>query len=202
MAMNRKREILRRATEVFEHQGVARTSMEDIANAVGIKREGIYYYFKSRGDILLEIILPQSNSLVLGLRRIMDSRMSRVEKLHAAIQSHLDAFNPAYLEMSVALREDHFVRDDKKLRELKRIWDTYGALWTELIAEGQEEAVFKPGLDPKLVAFGLLGMCNWVSRWYDPNKGDISISDVIETFSTMAATGILVPDDVSPGAAS
>ncbi len=202
MAMNRKREILRRATEVFEHQGVARTSMEDIANAVGIKREGIYYYFKSRGDILLEIILPQSNSLVLGLKRIMDSRMGRMDMLHAAIQSHLDAFNPAYLEMSVALREDHFVRDDKKLRELKRIWDAYSAMWSELISEGQEEGVFKPGLDPKLVAFGLLGMCNWVSRWYDPNKGDFSISDVIETFSTMAATGILAPDAVPSGETS
>jgi len=189
--MSRRREILRRATEVFEHQGVARTSMEDIANAVGIKREGIYYYFKSRGDILIEIILPQSNSLATNMQRILDSRMSVREKLHAVIQNHLDAFNPAYLEMSIALREDHFVRDDKKLRELKRIWDHYGEMWTALVAEGQADGTFKAHLNPKLVAFGLLGMCNWVSRWYDPNKGDVTIPELIETFSTMAATGIV-----------
>ena len=194
----RRREILRRATEVFEQQGVARTSMEDIANAVGIKREGIYYYFKSRGDILLEIILPQSNTLALNLKHILDSRMTRVEKLHAAIKSHLDAFNPAYLEMSVALREDHFVRDDKKLGELKRTWDTYNEMWTALIAEGQEEGVFKNGMNPKLVAFGLLGMCNWVSRWYDPNKGSLTITDLIDTFSTMSMTGILADPGTEP----
>ncbi len=192
--MSRKREILRRATEVFESQGVARTSMEDIASAVGIKREGIYYYFKNRGDILLEIILPQSNSLSMNLQRILDSNMDSAKKLRAAIQSHLDAFNPAYLEMSVALREDHMISNDVKLRELKRTWDTYNGLWTRLIAEGQSAGVFKSGMDPKLVAFGLLGMCNWVSRWYDPNKGDLTIAEVINTFSTIATSGIVNDD--------
>ena len=168
--------------------------MEDIASAVGIKREGIYYYFKSRGDILLEIILPQSNSLVLSLKRILDSRTNCVGKLHSAIQSHLDAFNPAYLEMSVALREDHMIRDDKKLRELKRTWDAYNDLWIELVVEGQREGVFKPKMNPKLVTFGLLGMCNWVSRWYDPNKGDLTIAEVIDTFSTIATSGIVAGD--------
>ena len=41
--MSRKREILRRAAEIFERKGVSDTSIEDIAKAVGIKREGIYY---------------------------------------------------------------------------------------------------------------------------------------------------------------
>ncbi len=39
--MSRRIQILRRATEVFERQGVNRTSIEDIANAVGIKRENL-----------------------------------------------------------------------------------------------------------------------------------------------------------------
>ena len=40
--MSRRMEILRRATEVFERRGVNRTSIEDIAKAVGIKREAVY----------------------------------------------------------------------------------------------------------------------------------------------------------------
>ncbi|MBI2235429.1 MAG: TetR/AcrR family transcriptional regulator, partial [Magnetospirillum sp.] len=136
--MSRRIQILRRATEMFERQGVSRTSIEDIANAVGIKREGVYYYFKSRADILLKIILPQSTSLVMALTAIINSNQSASAKLEAAIRSHLDRFNPSYLEMTVALREDHFLEDEGKAAELRNVWNEYTRLWTRLIVEGQE----------------------------------------------------------------
>lgn len=183
---------MRRAAEVFERKGVADTSMEDIARAVGIKREGVYYYFKSRGDILVEIILPQSVSLHRNLERICDSRMGSENKLHAAIQNHLDAFNPAYLEMSVALRESHFTSSDAKLSEIRKIWDSYGELWTRLVTEGRDGGEFRADLDPKMVAFGLLGMCNWVSRWYDPDKS-VSIAEIVETYFALATGGLKAP---------
>ncbi len=164
--------------------------MEDIAQAAGIKREGVYYYFKSRGDILLEVILPQSKSLHRNLERICRSSMSPVEKLHGAIENHLDAFNPAYLEMSVALRETHFTTNDEKQREIRQLWDSYSNLWTGLVAEGQEKGTFKPDLDPKMVAFGLLGMCNWVSRWYDPSK-NTTIEEIVETYFSLATSGVV-----------
>ncbi len=191
--MNRRTEILRRAAEVFARQGVAQTSMEDIARAVGIKREGVYYYFRNRGDILLEIILPQSNSLLKNLQNIVQSNRTSGEKLRAAIESHLDAYNPSYLEMSVALRENHFVDDHRKLDDLKTVWDTYGGLWVALIEEGQAAGQLRREIDAKLAAFGLLGMCNWVSRWYDPH-GEVPIHKVAESFFLMASTGLTVPD--------
>ena len=80
--MSRRAEIIRRATEVFERQGVNRTSFEDIAQAVGIKREAIYYYFKSRAELLLEVILPQSVALLNNIRLIQRTQLSSREKLH------------------------------------------------------------------------------------------------------------------------
>lgn len=196
--MNRKMQIVRRAAEIFMRKGVGQTSMEDIAGAVGIRREGLYYYFKGLGDILLEVILPQSKSLLLNLERIVSSRMTATEALHAAIQSHLDAFNPAYLEMSIALREDHSIRNPEKLRELREVWTEYGDLWVRIVERGQAAGELKPELNAKLVAFGLLGMCNWVSRWYDPSES-ISIEEIIETFSSMAATGLVSPAQAAGG---
>ncbi len=191
--MNRRTEILRRAAEVFARQGVAQTSMEDIASAVGIKREGVYYYFRNRGDILLEIILPQSNTLLNNLRHVVQSNRTSREKLRAAIESHLDAYNPSYLEMSVALRENHFVDDHRKLEDLKTTWDSYSGLWVTLIEDGQQAGQLHPDIDAKLAAFGLLGMCNWVSRWYDPH-GEVPIHEVAETFFLMASSGLTVSD--------
>ncbi len=188
--MGRRSEILRRATEVFERQGVKQTSIEDIAKAVGIKREAIYYYFKGRREILAEIILPQSHSLLISLRNIINSNRPFADKLHDAIQSHLQSFNPSYLEMTVALREDHFFGNDRKFDELRRVWNDYGKMWTNLIAEGQERGEFRSEPDPKLIAYAILGMCNWLSRWFDPAK-KISIEEIIETYFSFALEGLV-----------
>lgn len=197
--MTRRVEILRRAAEVFSRQGVAQTSIEDIANAVGIKREGVYYYFNSREDILLEIILPQSRALLFGLGAIIESGQGVHQRLHAAIRNHLASYNPGYVEMAVALREDHGLEkkgrrkdEDVRRRELRRVWRDYTGLWIRLIEEGQRSGAFDASLRPKMVAFGILGMCNWLSRWYDPEK-DVGIDEIVETFFAMISRGIALP---------
>ncbi|HEY5791618.1 MAG TPA: TetR/AcrR family transcriptional regulator [Gammaproteobacteria bacterium] len=199
--MSRRMQILRRATEIFERQGVAQTSIEDIAKAVGVKREAIYYYFRSREEILLEIILPQSNSLILNLRGVVhQAGLSSMQKLRGAFEVHLNSFNPGYLEMSVMLREDHVFKDQRKLQELRRTWRDYDGLWVELVREGQARGEFDAGLDAKMTAFGLLGMCNWMSRWYQPGKG-ATIPELIDTFFRIGAHGItpLVAGDAERG---
>jgi len=193
--VSRRTDILRRAAELFDRQGVANTSIEDIAQAVGIKREGIYYYFKSREEIVLEIILPQSEALLFNLATILRSDMGPVEQLRAALRNHLSSYNPGYLEMSVALREDHLYRRSKRLKELRRVWKSYGDAWQRLVARGQEQGVFDPSLNPKISAFGILGMCNWVSRWYD-RGGSMSLEAITDTFFRMIARGLSKGDPV------
>ena len=53
---NRREEILQAAQDLFLRKGYSNTSLDDIARAVGIKREGLYYYFPNRAQILIEII--------------------------------------------------------------------------------------------------------------------------------------------------
>jgi hypothetical protein len=91
--------------------------------------------------------------------------------------------------MTVAFRERHFFADTEKASELSRTWEEYGDLWIEIITAGQKAGEFNPDLNAKMVSFGILGMCNWMSRWYDPSK-DISIEEIVETFFTLAVDGL------------
>lgn len=189
--MSREADILQKAAKVFERRGVSRTTIEDIAKEVGIKREAIYYYFKSREEILHSILIPQARMLNKELESILNSNQEPLPKLRSAIRHHLSSFNPsAYLVMTVALREDHFFDDSPKAIELRQLWSENGHLWTALIRQGQEQGDFNPDLNPKMVAFGILGMCNWLARWFDPLKGSVSLDEVIEIFSTLAASGV------------
>jgi len=192
----RRDEILSRSTELFDRKGFANTSLHDIAGAVGIKREGIYYYFRNRSEILLSIIRPQSDALLEGLRAILDdSSLDNPARLHAAIRNHLERFDRYCLEMTVSLRDGYFDDSDSEVREaMSRIWKDYEQMWTELIARGQAEGTFRDAGDPKMLAFGILGMCNWLARWYDP-RGSIPVDDMIKAYFDMIGHGLIVPGE-------
>jgi len=202
-SIQRRDAILARATELFDRKGFANTSLDDIARAVGITREGIYYYFKNRSEILLSIIQPQSQGLVDGLRAVLDDEtLDHGERLEAAIRNHLVRFDRYCLEMTVSLRDGYFDDSDADvLAVMNRFWKDYEQMWTELVREGQEAGAFRAAGDPKMIGFAILGMCNWLARWYDP-KGSISIDDLIGDYCDMIANGLVAaPPAVSRASA-
>lgn len=190
-SQRRRDDILRRAAELFDRQGYPNTSLDDIARAVGIRREGIYYYFRNRAEILLNIIEPQSEALLTGLRGIMaDGSLDAGAKLCQAVRNHLERFDRYCLEMTVSLRDGHIEEAGEVRASMDRIWKDYERMWTDLIAEGQAAGVFRRGGDPKMLAFGILGMCNWLARWYDP-EGGTSIDELVDSYADMVGHGLI-----------
>jgi AcrR family transcriptional regulator len=187
----RREAILQNALTIFDRKGYANTSLDDIARETGVKREAIYYYFNNRAEILLNIIRPQSETLVEGLRKIVDSTDTPRQKLYLAVRNHLESFDRNCLEMTVSLR-DVYMEDAKPVRrEMDKIWRAYETMWTQLVADGQQSGEFARSGNPKMMAFGILGMCNWLARWYDPKKS-IAIQELVETYFDMIANGLIV----------
>jgi len=186
----RRESILQNALKIFDRQGFANTSLDDIARETGVKREAIYYYFNNRAEILLNIIQPQSEALVEGLRAVVVSKASFQDKLYAAIRNHLERFDRNCLEMTVSLR-DVYLEDAREVRrEMDKTWRSYESMWTTLVEEGQKKGDFAQCGEPKMIAFGILGMCNWLARWYDPKKAT-AIEELIETYFQMIAFGLV-----------
>jgi AcrR family transcriptional regulator len=46
------------ARDLFARQGVQRTSLQDIANTLGITKPALYYHFSSREDLVRSIVQP------------------------------------------------------------------------------------------------------------------------------------------------
>ena len=195
----RRAEILQRATECFDRRGYANTTLDDIARAVGIKREGIYYYFRNRAQILLEIIEPQSRELVASIAAIAnDGTLGPREKFRAAIHNHLVRFDRYCLEMTVSLRDGRFDGEPEVRDAMVRIWKDYEAHWAHLIAEGQKRGDFRRIGEAKMLAFAVLGACNWLARWYDPRK-PVAIDELIDSYTELLSSGLF--DDAVAGRA-
>jgi len=181
---NRRDEILRAAQDLFHRQGYANTSLDDIARAVGIKREGVYYYFPNRTQILITIIKPLGLQLRDRVREILESDATPEEKICQTVENHLMRFENRFAESKITLRDDYFAENEDVLSEMQPIWDEYEKLWIGIIREGQDKGVFDPTLDPRLAHLGILGLCNWVARWYKPGSS-IPVPDLIAMYNRM-----------------
>lgn len=181
---NRREEILRAAQDLFHRQGYANTSLDDIARAVGIKREGVYYYFPNRTQILITIIKPLGLQLRDRVREILESDASPEEKICQTVENHLMRFENRFAESKITLRDDYFAENEDVLAEMQPIWDEYETLWVAIISEGQDKGTFDATLDPRLAHLGILGLCNWVARWYKPGSS-IPVPDLIAMYNRM-----------------
>lgn len=186
----RREEILQCAIELFDRKGYSNTSLDDVAQAVGLKREALYYYYRNRSELLLAIIEPQAVGLIDGLKKIVKMQIPAEEKLHLAIRNHLARFDRHCLEMTITLRDGVMGASDPVRDAMMQIWKKYERMWTGFIAKGQACGEFAAIGDPKMIAFAILGMCNWMARWYNPDK-KTSIDEIIQTYFQLTGLGLV-----------
>ena len=73
------------------------------------------------------------------------------------------------------------------IRHRKR---AHEALFEKVIADGQREGAFRPG-SVRLMVLALLGMCNWVYKWLNPDAADqATVDGIAAEFALMVESGI------------
>lgn len=162
--------------------------MSDIADAVGIQKSSLYHHFESKQELLFEILNHTVESAIGGLKEIASSPRPAAERLRAAIRHHIvhlveELDNVAcFVEEGKALeppyREDYLTKRDAYEGEFRGILE-------DGIASGEFRET-----DVRLAGFAVLGMCNWVVRWYRP-EGPYTPEDIAKHLGDIATSGLI-----------
>lgn len=83
----RKRQLVLAANQLFQTSGFDDVSMEDIANAVGVTGPALYRHFKSKQDVLAEVVLDQISVTHDAVRGAVDAEDDPDERLAAVIRN-------------------------------------------------------------------------------------------------------------------
>lgn len=78
--------ILEKATDLFVTQGYSAISMREIAEACGISKAGLYYYFKDKEDLLLSILGDNLNTLEQLINEVEAQGQTPLEQIRLFIQ--------------------------------------------------------------------------------------------------------------------
>lgn len=80
-AENKKQIILDIATRVFSKYGYSKTSLNDIADEASIAKGTIYYYFKNKQELFLNVVATQAQTFVSEIRRQLKEQKGFENKL-------------------------------------------------------------------------------------------------------------------------
>ena len=182
-------EILESAILLFREKGYHATSMQDLADAVGLQKGSLYHHISSKEDLLLKIIDRAVRSLIARVESILNEPISPWEKLEKAIANHVEVVTSNLGPLTIFMRESYAVTAEQR-GEIRRTRRRYRELFEEILREGVRQGEFRP-MDIRLVSLAMFGLGGSIYQWYQPH-GRLSPAEISREFSDLLLRGILV----------
>ncbi len=185
--------IYRAAARIICEKGYDATSMNAIAEAVGITKSGLYHHISGKRNLLFNIMSFGMDSLeeqvIIPARAVADAE----QRLRTIIVNHVQLItsrstpegnNPVTILVDEVAGLTPAQR--RKIDQRKRTYvDLIRETLKELAAEGKLREV-----DVTAAAFSLLGMILWLSRWYNP-AGRLTPEQLSREVMNIAMNGLL-----------
>lgn len=157
----RRLELLDTAQALFFAKGYEQTSVNDIITAVGIAKGTFYHYFKSKEELLNELIDRIAEHLYSELEKTLEIECSAIEKLNGFFRysaRYKLENKETIIVTTIEMYRSENILFRKKLEDMTL--DKYASMLVRLVEQGVEEGVFKteyPDLVPRfLLAMGTL----------------------------------------------
>jgi AcrR family transcriptional regulator len=190
--------LLAATARVFAKRGYHQTCMRDLARESGVSLSGLYYYVKSK-DELLFLIQDRSFAAVLASMQEATAGIENpVERLARFIDNHLEYFASHMAEMKVLSHESGALSGEF-LARVNAKKQQYTRMLMDILAE--VERTHGPAhVNRRIATYALFGMMNWIYNWYDP-LGDLSVEVLSQSMCRLflgGYVGMPVSDAVLP----
>ncbi|MEN2738417.1 TetR/AcrR family transcriptional regulator [Microbacterium sp. X-17] len=176
------------AAGLFGRAGYRDTSMDRIADEVGIKKASLYYYFPSKDRLLIEMHDEMIELIISSHEARMAAGNASPSELIVGMMTDIVSLQETH-PGSLRVFFEHFneIPEPERTRVLERR-GVYEGYLREQLQRGIDAGEFKP-LDVRLAVFAILGMANWSYQWFRPG-GRATAEQVAREFWTMLSAGI------------
>jgi AcrR family transcriptional regulator len=178
--------ILAEAKQLFSSKGYRGTTLADLTSVFDVSRPSIYYYFKSKVELLSELHEQGFDAASYRFDEVFQSDMPTREKFRKILELH--ATNLANdTDLIKILFMDIDEMPEKLAREIIQRRKKHTERIIEIYKTGVEEGVFKD-IDPKMAVHLLMGACNWLTMWYSPKKS-VKPEEIVDSLLEILSDG-------------
>lgn len=192
--VSRRDELLVLAATMFAERGLRATTVRDIADSAGILSGSLYHHFKSKEQMVSEVLRDFLDWLFERYQQIISTEPNPLERLKGLFMTSFEAIEDRHAQ--VVIYQD----EAKRLSSLPQ-FDFVEArnkeqrkMWLDLLNEGIEQGYFRPDIDVDVV-YRFIRDTTWVSvRWYQPG-GPLSAEEVGRQYLAIVLGGIAAPNN-------
>ena len=181
-----RRRLLEAGAELFSKKGFEKTTISAIAAEAQVATGTLFFHFKNKEGLLIEIALHYFNKLH---DRIRKSNLRPAKNVEHSVFMHTETIVNFFEEnkslMSIIINQ---------MTTGSKSWETFSQVWVneqiDRLKEGMAEGLFRNDIDLEIAAEGILGMRLNVLSWWLNHQPRPNKEKIIDTLAKMTYSGI------------
>ena len=195
-AARTRADILLAAARMLRGNGYKATTLRQIAEEADMKAGSVYYHFKSKEEIVDEVLNAGLKDLLSGVAAAadqFDAPYDHPARIATAIWTHLHFLFQASEFTSANIRSYGMLPNQFREKHGK-IRHEYGKLWDSILRDAQNDDAIRSDIKIVPLRQVMLGALNWTVEWFDPNRagmeGNLSLPEFSEMLIKLLLEGI------------
>lgn len=170
------------AVDLFYEYGYEHTTLDAVAEQLGVTKPFIYSHFSSKAELLAAICSRGIAASLEAINSVLPLDLSPTNKLEDLGQRFVTAVLKNQKYIAIFTREEkHLVPEDyQRINDMRRDFDRK---LTGLLTEGIDAGEFTPN-DAHIAALSIGGMVSWAYVWFR-QSGRLSEEEVAREMTSL-----------------
>ncbi len=154
--------ILSQASKLFNGRGSRSTTLLDIAQSLGLTKTSLYYYVKTKEELIYQCYLASLDTIMAGLDDIERELDSGLERMQAIMRRHFNHWREAQEGRSnhtAALLEIASLKDQHR-EHVEQRYTVMFLRMRQFIRDGIKDGSIRP-IESSAATLGLIGSMQW-----------------------------------------
>ncbi|AZC58548.1 TetR/AcrR family transcriptional regulator [Pseudomonas chlororaphis] len=174
--------LLQTAAHLFRNKGYERTTVRDLAGAVGIQSGSIFHHFKSKDDILRAVMEETIHYNTALMRADLAEAGSVRERVLALIRCELQSIMGGSGEAMAVLVYEWRSLSAQGQADVLALRDIYEQIWSQVLGEAKDAGFIKG--DVFITRRFLTGALSWTTTWFRAD-GSLTLEQLAEEALTL-----------------
>lgn len=189
--------LLREAAAAFNRRGFHATSLDEIAQNLGVTKAALYHYFPNKQTLLMACFEKAMDVAFDSLARARQQEATGRGRLRLTLALYLEQMLDE-LSACVVLMEENALTPPDHAR-MVQMRDRFEQALRDLVRDGIADGSIV-ACDPKLAMFTILGALNWIPKWFrhsgpwTATQTTAAVSDLFERMLSSAPAPALARD--------
>ncbi|HME92483.1 MAG TPA: TetR/AcrR family transcriptional regulator [Myxococcaceae bacterium] len=184
----RRKKILETAAKVICEKGYEGTSIQDIAEAAGLTKAGLYHHIRSKEDLLLEIM---NYGMDVFEEQVLNQVMAiadPLERLKRCMEKNILLVTHGWSKEVIIILHEHATLHGHARAQINARKKRYVRFLETSFAEAIRSQQIRE-VHPKVAAFAFLGTVLWIYKWFRPD-GPVSEAELVREMDNVFFGGL------------